>query len=81
MSIGAATRQLTAEMIADPKTFRSKICEAIRRTDGNVTEAARILGVSRRTMHRYLAEDPYLCDAVDEARVANDDGRVRGRVG
>jgi DNA-binding NtrC family response regulator len=36
------------------KMEQNFIREALRLTDGNVTEAARILGVSRRTLHRKL---------------------------
>jgi transcriptional regulator of acetoin/glycerol metabolism len=62
------TRKLSAESIADPKSFESKVSEAIRRSRGNVTEAAEILGISRRTMCRYIAENPALARVVEKVR-------------
>jgi DNA-binding NtrC family response regulator len=33
---------------------RNFIEQALRLTDGNVTEAAKLLGISRRTLHRKI---------------------------
>jgi len=39
---------------------RMLVAEALRRTDGNQGAAARLLGISRRTVNRYLADNPDL---------------------
>ena len=77
MTISDQTRQLSAEQIADPETFKRKICDAIRRSQGNVSEAAEYLGVSRRTLHRYLADTEVLCNVLEEERLKSDDRRLR----
>jgi DNA-binding NtrC family response regulator len=68
-------RHLSAESIIDRKTFENKINEAIRESGGNVSRAAEILGVSRRTMCRYIAESQSLEAAVNEERRKNDTGQ------
>jgi DNA-binding NtrC family response regulator len=68
----SGARQLSAESIANRRAFENKVSEAIRESEGNVSEAARILGVSRRTMCRYIAENRALGAAVDEERRKND---------
>jgi DNA-binding NtrC family response regulator len=65
-------RQLAAESIVDHKAFESKVRAAITQSGGNVAEAARILGVSRRTMTRYVAEDKSLAELVTRSRNKND---------
>jgi DNA-binding NtrC family response regulator len=65
-------RQLFAESIADPKTFQARIADAIRESGGNLSEAARRLGISRRTLYRYIAEHPSLIEMVEKTRLWND---------
>jgi DNA-binding NtrC family response regulator len=65
-------RQLSAESIADHKAFERKVREAIEKSQGNVSKAAEVLGVSRRTMCRYISENSSLSGAVNKARSKND---------
>jgi hypothetical protein len=67
-----SAKLLSAESITNPKSFEARVCEAIRSSGGNVSEAARVLGVSRRTLHRYITDRPSLENAVDEERARND---------
>jgi hypothetical protein len=65
-------RRLSAENIADHKTFEDKVVSAIRASRGNVAAASRILGVSRRTMTRYVATNKSISAVIDEERLKND---------
>lgn len=49
------------------KTFTAnQIINAIRKAEGNLSEASRILGCSRTTVHRYVNEYPTVADAYAE---------------
>jgi len=43
---------------SDPKRFFSKCAEELRKAEGHRGQAAKALGTSLRTFHRYLAEHP-----------------------
>jgi transcriptional regulator with PAS, ATPase and Fis domain len=47
---------------------RRAVLSALRANAGNVTHAARYLGVSHRTLCRWIAADPELRVAVDAVR-------------
>jgi len=42
------------------------IIEALKQSRGNVSHAARLLGVNRRTVHRCLVRHPHLREIVDD---------------
>lgn len=48
---------------------KGKILASVRRS-GNVAEAARLVGIGRRTLYAWRAEDPAFAAACDEARQA-----------
>jgi DNA-binding NtrC family response regulator len=60
--------KLSAERISDPDGFERKCAAAIGKAQGNVREAARELGVSRRTLTRYIEDSQALRRALREAR-------------
>lgn len=49
------TQHLTALWVTDPDAAAARVRKALRQTDGNQTHAARILGISDRTIRRWLA--------------------------
>jgi transcriptional regulator with PAS, ATPase and Fis domain len=59
---------LSAERQFDSDGFKKKIKAAIHKARGSVTDAAKILGVSRRTMCRWLEESHELQVVVNGAR-------------
>jgi len=60
--------KLTAERIADPKTFERQCEAALKKSKGNVQQAARELNVSRRTLTRYIEQSPNLRRVLRETR-------------
>lgn len=60
--------KLSAEAVSDPTGFHKKVKAAIKRHKGSVTEAAKDLGVSRRTLCRYIEKSGELQGAVAGAR-------------
>ena len=63
---------LLATRIKDPLDWRNDITTAMARADGRVPDAARVLGVSGRTLYRNL-EEPEL-DDVDRAPMGRPEG-------
>lgn len=51
---------LGAERVAVPKKWAAQVRKAMKDAGGRITEAADALGVSRRTLYRWLDEDPRL---------------------
>lgn len=54
-----------ATRVSDPEAWERQVRAAMRRARGRTTEAAEALGVSTRTLFRWLAEPPL--DDVDKA--------------
>lgn len=54
------------------KATEQQMLRALHTCGGNVTQAARLLGISRRTLHRKLQQHPDLRDERLEARVYRD---------
>lgn len=50
------------------KSDISKFIEALESTGGNVSQVAKLLGVSRSTINRWVAEDEAFKDALEDAR-------------
>lgn len=46
----------------------SKFVEALESTGGNVSQVAKLLGVSRSTINKWVAEDEAFKDALEDAR-------------
>lgn len=46
----------------------SKFVEALESTGGNLTKAAKVLGVSRSTINKWIAEDDEFREAVEDIR-------------
>lgn len=46
----------------------SKFIEALESTGGNLTKAAKVLNVGRRTINRWIAEDNEFREAVEDIR-------------
>lgn len=59
--------RLSALRRADPARARRELTRALKQAHGNVTHAARRLGLSHRTLCRWLAADPDLRAAKDQA--------------
>lgn len=60
--------KLSAERVSDPDAWQRRCEVAIRRARGVVQEAARELGVTRRTLTRYIEESPTLRRVLRESR-------------
>jgi transcriptional regulator of acetoin/glycerol metabolism len=54
--------------IANGEIANGEIVKAMRDARGNVAEAARALGLGRRTLFRWLTEDPELEKALKRIR-------------
>jgi ActR/RegA family two-component response regulator len=59
-------RRLSARRISDPKAFVVECRDEVKKSKGNVSQAAEKLGVSRRTLTRYIAEFPAIMEGVRE---------------
>lgn len=59
--------QLVAMMIADPEKAIEQLRAALRKHKGSVTEAARELGIARRSLTRWMSAHRVL---VKEAKAA-----------
>lgn len=46
----------------------SKFIEALESTGGNLSQTAKLLGVGRSTIHRWVSEDEAFKDALEDAR-------------
>lgn len=57
--------QIGATRVSDPDEWEKQVRAAMRRAKGRTSEAAEALGVSTRTLFRWLAEPPL--DNVDKA--------------
>lgn len=60
--------QLVAMMIADPERACGQIRAALRKHKGSVTDAARELSITRRSLTRWIAAHRALAKEVKEAR-------------
>lgn len=60
--------KLSAERVSDPDIFERRCETAIRRAKGVVQEAARELGVTRRTLTRYIERSSSLRRVLRESR-------------
>jgi transcriptional regulator of acetoin/glycerol metabolism len=56
MAIGAAATPETVNPLDLGETEKRLIMQALAATNGNITAAAKRLGISRRTLHRKLNE-------------------------
>lgn len=56
----ASNVRLSAERQFDNEGFKKKIRAALSKADRSVADAAKALGVSRRTMYRWIGEDEEL---------------------
>lgn len=61
-------RDLRAMYRVDPTKARQMILDGFTKTGGNAVHAAEALGVSHRTVMRFLETDPSLATAVDKIR-------------
>jgi len=62
--------KFSAERVVDPEAFERRCAAALKKSKGNVQEAARELGVSRRTLTRYIEQSPNLRRVLRETRKA-----------
>jgi transcriptional regulator with PAS, ATPase and Fis domain len=51
-----ATQHLTALWVTSPHEAAARVRKALKQTDGNQTHAAHLLGISDRTIRRWLAD-------------------------
>lgn len=63
---------LSARRHTDKAKARAEIVKAVRKAKGNLSEAARRLGITKRTLLRWLAADPKLAAARREAKKDTD---------
>lgn len=54
--------------MAEPKITDEQIADAFHDTYGNVTEAAKLLGITARTIHRHVNANPDLAAIRDKTR-------------
>jgi transcriptional regulator of acetoin/glycerol metabolism len=59
---------LSARRHTDKSKARAEILAAVKAAKGNLTEAARRLGITKRTLSRWLASDRSLAAACKAAR-------------
>lgn len=52
----------------DTKPTLEELSEALKKTRGNLTNTARLLGISRTTLWRYGKEIPEMGDLIKESR-------------
>jgi transcriptional regulator of acetoin/glycerol metabolism len=62
--------QLTADWTGNRPKARVAIRYAMIAAGGNVSEAAKALDTTRRTLHRYLKEEPELGIVTEEEKAA-----------
>lgn len=60
----SSNRVLSALRIADPPAWRAKVRDALR-AEGTVPGAAKVLGVGRTTLFRWLDAEPALREGID----------------
>ena len=56
--------KLSVLRLSDPQAALEVVKAAIRQAGGNVTAAASLLGMSRRTLYRWLFDHPNVLDEV-----------------
>lgn len=54
---------LSAQRWTDPKRAKKRVIEAVRKANGNLSAAARSLGITKRTLSRWFEDDPRLAAA------------------
>jgi ActR/RegA family two-component response regulator len=59
--------QLSADRIIDKKQTHKKVLAAVKQAGGNLSAAARELGITKRTLSRWLEDDRNLARAVKTA--------------
>jgi hypothetical protein len=64
--------ELGALRVLKPDEWAKRIRRAVKDADGSLDDASAALGISRRTLQRWLASDERLAEARD---------RVAGRIG
>ena len=70
------TPTLEALKLTDPAAFKAKLLEAYRQTR-SIPKAASELGISVRSLHRYLAKFPDLKKDAQAGRPRGVDGKVK----
>jgi transposase-like protein len=60
----SSNRTLSARYVAEPKLVVIECRIAIKLRNGSISEAARKLGISRRTLHRWIREHPEILKGV-----------------
>jgi transcriptional regulator of acetoin/glycerol metabolism len=61
-------RDLRAKWRIDPSGARADVLRVVDACQGDATRAAKLLGIGRRTLNRYLSEDKLLRAADKETR-------------
>lgn len=67
---------LSAQRWSDKARWKKQIVAAVKEAHGNLSAAARSLGITKRTLSRWLIDDPKLAAA---CRRSKSNGRSNGR--
>lgn len=59
---------LSAQRWTDPKRVKARVVKAVREAGGNLSAAARSLGITKRTLSRWFEDDRELARACRQAQ-------------
>lgn len=64
-TLSESGRRLSAMRIADPIVWTTEVRNALRKADGDVPAASEALGVSSRTLFRWIEDNASLTTGID----------------
>jgi ActR/RegA family two-component response regulator len=67
----SGNHELSTLRQANPKAAQRRVKDAVRKAGGNLSAAARELGIAKRTLTRWLAEDENFAHEVRALREAD----------